>query len=453
MRLWPRRSVEERSVLPLSFDEYLEFFSFNGNQYGPIVQQTQPGQRQEEIGSDYRGLTAGAYKRNGIVFACMVVRSSLFSEARFQFRRLSSGRPGDYFGTEDLQPLEQPWPGGTTGDLLARAMQDVDLAGNWFCVRRPGQRLERLRPDWVSIVAGNETDEDADIWHPDTQLLGYAYTPGGPGSGNDPITYLREEVAHFAPLPDPDARYRGMSWLTPIVREVMADKAMTDHKIEFLEHGATPNMVVTPPPDVRDPKKFKEWVNLIREAHDGAGNRYKKMFLGHGANVIPVGTNFEQMAFKAVQGAGETRICMAARVPPVIAGSSEGLQGSSLNQGNYAMARRQLVDLTMNPLWRNFAGSMSVLVPPPKGAELSHDPRDIPALREDGKDAAEILEIHSRAIKGLVEAGYTPDSAVAAVNAGDLKLLTHSGLLSVQMQPPGASQNGNGNVPAESVSG
>jgi hypothetical protein len=105
----------------------------------------------------------------------------------------------------------------------------------------------------------------------------------------------------------------------------------------------------------------------------------------------------------------------------------------------------------MNPLWRNFSGSMSVLVPPPAGAELSHDPRDIPALREDGKDAAEILEIHSRAIKGLVEAGFDPDSAVAAISAGDLKQLSHTGLTSVQIQTPG-SQNGSGAAkPAEAA--
>lgn len=433
-----------RSIYPLSWDEFQSYFTFDGNVYGYGFQQTQPGRKQEEIGGNYVSLARGAFKANPIVFGCMLARMQLFSEARFQFRRLSSGRPGDYFGSPDLVPLEQPWPGGTTGDLMARAMQDNDLAGNWFCTRRPGNRLVRLRPDWVTIVAGHPTDPDADIWDPDTEVIGYAFTPGGPGSGRDPIPFLREQVAHFAPIPDPDTRFAGVSWLVALVREVMGDQAMTDHKIEFLEHGGTPNMAVTPPPDVRDPKKFREWMELIKLNHDGRGNRYKKLFLGHGANIIPVGSNFEQIAFKAVQGAGETRIAMAARVPAVIAQISEGLQGSSLNQGNYSTARRQFVDLTMNPLWRNFAGSMAMLIDVPPSAELAHDPRDIPALREDGKDAAEILEIHMRAICAAVKDGFDPDTAVAAVEAGDLGLLKHTGLLSVQMQPPG-STNGTGN--------
>lgn len=446
MRLALRRrsaSTEiARSGTGLSLEEYLSWFSYGGGTYGIGLNQTLPGRKQEEIGAGFQALARGAYKANPIVFGCMLARMRLFSEARFQFRRLSSGRPGDYFGSPELLPLEKPWPGGTTGDLLARAMQDTDLAGNFFCVRRPGNRLERLRPDWVTIVSGNE-DPDADIWHPDTELIGYAYTPGGPGTGYEPIPYLREEVAHFAPIPDPESRYRGMSWLVALIREITGDQALTDHKIEFLENGATPNMVVTPPPDVRDPKKFKEWVDLIKGTHEGRGNRYKTLFLGSGANVIPVGANFEQMAFKAIQGAGETRIALAARVPAVIAGISEGLQGSSLNQGNYSMARRQFVDLEMNPLWRNFSGSMSVLVPPPPGTELSHDPRDIPALREDGKDAAEILEIHARAIATLVKDGFDADSARDAIVAGDLSLLKHTGAPSVQVQ-----QQPNGNQPA-----
>jgi hypothetical protein len=42
-----------------------------------------------------------------------------FSEARFQFQRLTNGQPGDLFGNPALTPIERPWPGGTTADLLA----------------------------------------------------------------------------------------------------------------------------------------------------------------------------------------------------------------------------------------------------------------------------------------------------------------------------------------------
>lgn len=173
------------------------------------------------------------------------------------------------------------------------------------------------------------------------------------------------------------------------------------------------------------------------------------MFLSAGMDADVIGADMQKATFKEVQGAGETRIAAAARTPPVIVGLSEGMQGSSLNAGNYDAAFRGFADLTMRPLWRNFAGSIATLIEVPADAELYYDDRDIPALAEDVKEAAEVQEIQSRTIKGHVESGFTPESAVLATVAGDLKLLKHSGLVSVQLNKPGeASTNG---TPAEPI--
>lgn len=443
-----RRESPQRSVLPLSLDEYVSYFSYNGQLYPFGLNQSAPGRRQEEIGGDFRGLAQAAYKRNGVVFACSTVRMLLFSEARFQFRQLRSGRPGDMFGSPALGLLERPWANGTTGDLLSRAIQDVDLAGNWFGVRRPGPRIERLRPDWTVIVAASER-EDAEIWDVDVEVLGYAYQPGGAGSGREPEYFLREQVAHFAPIPDPDARFRGMSWITPVIREIMADKAATDHKLEFFENGATPNLVVKLDPSVRQ-AAFEEWVGKFKAGHEGRGNQYKTLFLGGGADATPIGANLEQIDFKNVQGAGETRIAAAAGVPPVIVGLSEGLAAATYS--NYSQARRRFADGTMRPLWRNMAASLSTIVEVPSGAELWYDDRDIPFLAEDVQDQATVQKEQATAMKMLVDAGYDAGSVVDAIVSGDMRRLTHSGLFSVQLQKPGqASGNGNGAAPDESL--
>ena len=318
----PRRGGERGTPLPLALSDYitlLNTFSYQGNAY-------QLGSKQEEIGGDYRSLVAGAYKRDGVVFACLLVRLLLFSEARFQFRRLRNGRPGDLYGTAALRPLEQPWPGATTGDLLARMEQDASLAGNFFAARRPGGRIKRMRPDWVTIVLGSERD-DVDAASLDAEVLGYLYHPGGHHSGVDPVVLDRGEVAHYAPIPDPDAAFRGMSWLTPVLNEIMADKAATEHKLRFFENGATPNIIVSMPPMPVD--AAKEWVELFEESHAGVGNAYKTLFLGGGADPKVVGADFKQLDFKITQGAGETRIAAAAGVPPVIVGLSEGLQAAT----------------------------------------------------------------------------------------------------------------------------
>ncbi len=125
-------------------------------------------------------------------------------------------------------------------------------------------------------------------------------------------------------------------------------------------------------------------------------------------------------------------------MPPSWVGFSEGLQGSSLNAGNFTAARRRFADGTIRPLWRMAAASLQSLVTPPEGAELWYDDRDIAFLREDATDRAEIQRTQSVALRNLVDAGYSPDAAVAYLAADDMNRLVgqHSGMYSVQLQPP-----------------
>lgn len=762
----PGVGLEERDSQAFSLDAWasaLMSMSYNGHTY------TLAGSSQEEPSNQFSSMASTAYKSNGVVFACMLVRMLLFSEARFQFRRVRSGRPGQLFGSDALRVLENPWPGGTTGDLLTKIIQHADLAGNAF-VARNGDRLEMLRPDWVDIAIGSNSSADVGAWDVGSEVLGFLYHPGGKQSQREPVPFMADEVAHFAPIPDPMAQFRGMSWLTPIVREIMADKAMTEHKLSFMENGATPNLIVKF--DLDSVEKMKPWVEAFQSNHQGSGNAYKTLFLNAATDATVVGKDLQQLEFKVTQGAGEplaldtpvptpdgwttmgeiqpgdfvfgregtparvaavspvhegrdcyrvtfsdrtsivadadhvwqvidrngagsprpeqtkttielvagindwaargkggnrygipagkpvgladrdllvdpyvlgawlgdgqtsgaaicgaqpdldfiageiesrgytvtrwktapekvavigipggllaaldalgvlgnkhipaeylraslsqrldllrglmdtdgsvgsigkescefsskwehlarqvaelsrslgyrstvsrktdarsrtgetwrvtfradpdivpfllerkaercvtpvwvknraivsieqvesvpvrciavetpdhlfragegwtlthnTRIAAAAGVPPVIVGLSEGLQAATYS--NYGQARRRLTDGTMSPLWRNVAASLSRLVDVPAGAELWYDARDIPFLKEDQKDAAEIQTLEASTIKTLVDGGFTPESVVAAVVAGDFQQLQHTGLYSVQLQPP-----------------
>ena len=430
---------EERSNPSITLSDLLAQMSYGGHQYQLMPSQTLGG-KMEEIDESWVGYVQGAYKANGVVFACVLARMALFSEARFQFRRIVNGRPGELFGTTALDVVDKPWPGGTTGDMLARALQDADLAGNWFGVRRRGG-IRRLRPDWMTIVAGSPSQEAGGEWAIDAELVGYLYHPGGHQSKFDPIPLLPMEVAHFAPIPDPQFRFRGMSWVTPVIREVMADGAATEHKLRFFENGATPNMVVTLDAAIT-PDNFQKWVDIFAAKHDGLENAYRTMYLGGGADVKVVGADLKQLDFKITQGGGETRVAAAAGVPPVIVGLSEGLQAATYS--NYAQARRRFADGTMRPLWRNFAGSLQQIIETPVGAQLWYDDRDIPALQEDQKDAAEIQSIEATTMEALIRAGFKPEDVVKAVTSGDLSTLQHTGLVSVQLMTPGESALSNG---------
>jgi phage portal protein BeeE len=389
----------------------------------------------ETIENDFAGYIEGVYKRSGPVFALMAVRQMVFSEARFQFRRLRNGRPGDLFGTQALGLLERPWEGGTTGDLLGRMLQDADLAGNAYLTVLDG-RIRRMRPDWVTIITESASEPELFGAALDARITGYLYEPQGV-QGRGAVLLTPERVAHFAPIPDPDSNWRGMSWISPVLREVSADSAATTHKLKFFENGASPQVIVSYDASIT-PEKFEKFKQIIDRDHKGPENAYRTLHLGAGADPKVVGADLKQLDFKATQGAGETRLAAAAGVPPVIVGFSEGLAGSSLNEGNFKAARRRFADGTLRPLWRNAAGSLAKLLDVPADAELWYDERDISFLREDRGDAAQIQASKATTIRQLVDAGYTPESVIAAVEGDDFSLLVHSGLFSVQLQAAGA---------------
>jgi phage portal protein BeeE len=416
-------------------------FMFEGLAYQGL-NETYGRAKTEGPAAGFDGRVQGAYKHNGVIFACQVARMLLFTEARFMWQQLRAGRPQDLFWTTDLILFEQPWTNGSTGDLLGRMLQDVDIAGNAF-VRRTtptsGLQLERLRPDWTSIALGQSAD------HVNPQVVGYFYQPGGPGAEQDPVFFDRSEVAHWAPIPDPQNVYRGMSWLTPILREVRSDSAATDHKLMFWDHAATPNMVVKLDSQVT-PEQFERFKALMDGEHRGVRNAYKTLYLGGGADATTVGLDFRQMDFKTVQGAGETRIAAAAGVPPVIVGLSEGLQAATYS--NYAQARRRFADMTIRPLWRSAAAALQAVAPAPARSRLWYDDRDIPALQEDSKDAADIAAVQAATIVALTNGGFTPESATQAGITGDFSQLEHTGALSVQLMEPGTTPSQNGATPA-----
>jgi phage portal protein BeeE len=395
--------------------------SFNG-QLLPLQQSWGSTEASSRLAHNFVTYVEEGYRSNGIVFAVILARLMLFSEATFAFQHVVDGRPrpGDLFGGPALAALEQPWTNATTGDLTARMEQDVSLAGNSYTARRP-KGLKRMRPDWVEIVYGTESGGGSDAL--DAEVLAYLYTQGGRFSGNRAHILLPEEVAHYAPIPDPLAPVRGMSWLTPVAREIDADSAMTRHKAKFFDNAATPNMIIKTPRELKDLER-KRIVATLRAKHEGTDNAYRTMLVESGADVVMVGNTFEQISFATTQAAGENRISVAGGVPGIVAGLKEGLQAATYS--NYGQAMRRFADLTMRPLWRNAAGSLATVVDVPPNARLTVDLRDIAALKQDAKDAADIGRLRAETIANLVKAGYESTSVTTAVVNDDLTLLVHA---------------------------
>jgi Phage portal protein len=412
----------------LSLDEYASWFSYGGTAY-PMLQTTYSTLDQERV----PWTTAHAAKTSGPVFALVLARMQVFSQVRFQWTRWQGSQPGDLFGTPDLKVLETPWPGGVTADLLARMEWDVSASGNAY-IRRKGSTLHRLHPSWVIIVMGSQEDAENPAVAADTTVAGYLWVP----PGGKAMFFTPQQVAHYAPLPDPDAHFLGESWIAPVLRELQGDQMATEHKWQFFNNSAMPNMAIAfdPAVTIDAVRQFKE---LLEEEHRGVANAFKTLFLGGGAKPVTVGSSFKDMDYAVVQGRAESRLAAAAGVPPSWVGFAEGLQGSSLNAGNFTSARRRFSDGTMVHLWTNASSSLEPLLAVPPGCALTYDGR-VPFMREDAKDTAEIQSSEALTIGALIRDGFIPDTVIKAVKGNDWSLLKHSGLTSVQLVPPSSGE-------------
>lgn len=433
------------------------YFSFDGMSY-PIGYGPTQGDDRETPPNDFQSYVSGCYKTNAVVFACCMRRQTVFTDMRFAFRTRKNGTSGKIFGSKNLAVLENPWPNGTTGELLARALQDTDLAGNFYVVKegtgsaKKPYRLRRLRPDWVDIIltAPPETAVQSDV-------AGYCYKPGGTEDPAKwviyPIDGTKGAIAHWSPIPDPDAQYRGMSWITPIIHEILADKGATLHKQKFFDQGATPQLAVSFKESV-SPEDFKKFMKDLNRNHEGANNAYKTMYLAGGADVTVVGAHLAQIDFQITQGHGETRIAAAAGIHPVLVGLSEALKGTPLAIGNYQAAKDMFSQEWLHPMWRSLCAAFAPLVDPPPGpkrkdgkpskpntaAELWYDSTDVTFLAQDREAEAQLQLAQAQTASALVMAGWKPDTiAQFFLNGGDWNVLEHSGLVSVQMQPTDGS--------------
>lgn len=438
------QAMEARNSIDTWISEYLipSQFNFGGNVYpygGLNLNQTWIGGRAAEVSHDLPGYMA-ALRRCPPAFAAQMIRALVLSQVRFTFRNppWHPSTPRRTFGTSALKPLETPWRNATTGELVGRMEWHAGMAGNAYVVRRPN-RLRVLRPDWVAILYGSDLEPDDPAHAIDGDLIGYVYCNGGLHGPGRPVTLMPEDVAHWSPMPDPLNAGVGMSWLTPAIREIQADRLATEHKIKYFENGATPNLVVKGI-TAATPEQFQQIVTTLEEGHKGAANAYKTLYLTAGADATVVGSNLAELDLKGVQGASETRIAMLSRVHPTILAVAEGLAGSSLNAGNFGMARRIWADSWIYPTLQDLASSLAPMVRVPGDAELWFDPTDMPILREDGKAAAEIIQIQMAAISTGITGGFEPKSVIAAVKTGDPGLLKHTGMLSVQLQKPGAEE-------------
>lgn len=370
----------------------------------------------EKILPGLAGHAVNANAANTVVFSAMVARIVVFGEATFTLQSVSDSRT---FTDGRLDLLQHPWDDASEGELLARMEQDAGLAGNAYVWAPPGEDLlVRWRPDWVTIISEMVSVQGG--WYRKKIGFHFEAPQAEQQEYGPPVTVPASEVAHWAPLPDPQANFRGMSWLTPVIREIDADSGMTGYKLQYLNNAASPNLLVRYSQKLQ-PGTIDSLRERITARYGGQSNAFRTLVLDQGADATVIGNNLQQMDFSAVQQAGADRILAAAGVPGILVGL-ESLQGAGRSYGD---VMRRFGDLTMRPDWRSACSALQKLVPglPPRGVRLWFDTSGIAALQEGEQARAQQMLINSQALLTLHNAGYTQESAVAAVTSGDLSQL------------------------------
>jgi Phage portal protein len=361
-----------------------------------------------------------ANSSSAIVFAAILTRIALFSEAVMKYQALDDKH---LFGNTSLGKIEHPFgPESVTGDLLARAEQDVSLAGNSYTWDPPGEdRLVRLRPDWTTIVSEVVYVDGGDPGHPGwyRRPVGYWHEPPkGVLDRGRGFLVPAEECVHWAPTPDPAADFRGMSWLTPVMRDVQGDDGLTQYKIKYLSNSASPNLLI------RYAQKLQPGtVDSVRERmharYGGVDNAFKTLILDQGADVTVIGNSLAQMDFSGVSAVGVERILAAASVPGVLVGL-EPLRGAGRG---FQESMQKFANLWGRPHWRSFCGAFSQIMDVPAGNRLWYDTSDIAALADGELERGQAALVKAQALLALQQAGYEQMSAVAAVDSMDLTQL------------------------------
>lgn len=419
-------ATPERSTA-LSWSDYLAF-SFNGQNY------TLPGVASENVESTFKNHVAQVGRTHGVVGAAVVARAFPMSQLRFAWRdtERDSTNYDQLVDGPGINVLNRPAT-MTRASLLTLAEMHASYAGSAYFTRRGGFRL--LRPDLVdAILAG--PDDRAAILEGEGTLAGWAHYSRG--RNEPPDTFGVEEVAAWSPEPDPIYWWRGQSWVTGVLRDVALDRQATTFVDKFLENSATPNMIIRPS-DRLTVDQIKEFRQEYDRAQTGANNAGKTLWLGGGSDVTVVGSKIGELAVRELQGGAETRVAVRSRVPAPLLGIREGMQGSSLNAGNYGQTRRLFADSWFSPSADMLTATLEQLFRFSPTRELAYDPDKVLLLQEDRKDAAEIMAAKAAATRQYVDAGFTPESAEKAVRTGNTAVLEHSGLVSVQLLPPGTT--------------
>lgn len=323
---------------------------------------------------DYHAYVTEGFNANVLVYNPIMYKARAMQAAPLR------AYTGD-FEHPDPAPMDHPlaqlcarpnphmmWP-----MFAALASIYFNISGNvYILVERDGKQgapraMWLLRPDRVQIVPLGQNE------------VGYKYSRD---DDDDPTPILAENMIHIK-LPNPfdplDGLGYGLSPISPIAKHIDVDNTFTNFLKMFGQAGGFPPVFLEYPEKIDKDTKEQLRQQFI-EKHGGGENWIKVGVLDQGARANVIGYKFNELGFEVNDRRSETRILGPFGVPPVLCGTSSGLDASTY--ANYETARRVFWEDTMLTeliMWEaqiayhlNFGNAF-----------VKFDKSNIPALKKD----------------------------------------------------------------------
>lgn len=302
--------------------------------------------------------------------------------------------------------IENPNPYYDGDDLWQATCTDYSVDGNafWYKARGNGgygKVLELYHLPYWQVLPRFDSEFEEISW--------YEYRVAG-----ESYRLEREDVVHFRFGKDSYRRGRGVSRLTPLLREIFTDTQAASYTAGLLNNMGVPSVIL-------NPKPLKDDISVVidDETRAGLASRWDEFTAdGAGAPLIPsialevvkVGLNPAEMDLGNLMTVPVTRVCSALRLHPAIVNLGTGASPSAFdNGGQHAEARRAGYEDCIMPMQKGFAKTINRQLLPdfdPTGRVLCEwNYQDVAALSEDqDKQAARAALLYNKGVAMRSEA-------------------------------------------------
>lgn len=343
----------------------------------------------------FEQLVYEAFRKNGVVSACVRAITSSLSEAPI-YAYKPGGEPdtwerqrGHY--AEEL--MQYPNRKDDSVTIIERTGQHFLLGGNgyWRKYRLGSGRVDRIVPIRPDRVVKTGVDAEELPLYYDIQ------------DADNPTRKERvdaDDIVHFVDV-DPLNEVFGMPRLLSAALDTHSDNQASEYVSEILSNHGSPGLLIGVNENAK-PQQIRDAEERFQDKFGPGKGRGKTGFVPGASTVREIGFNLNQLEFPDLRAISRETICAVFGVDPLLIGIGSAARAGSLNGTEAVAALRRLWTQTLIPLIRRWEARINTQLSPDLGdIFLFFEVSQIEALQEPRGEAVK------RALEMKQVGGYT----------------------------------------------